>query len=55
MNVLKEQIDVLKIAQILLEITPAHVALAIVWQMMDKHAMVIKFVDLVYDHLSCMY
>ena len=40
MNVLKEQVGVLKFAQTLLEITSAHVALAIIWQAMDKRAMV---------------
>ena len=40
MNVLKEQMGVLKIAQTLLETTPARVAMAIVWQVMDKRAMV---------------
>lgn len=43
MNVLKVQIGVLKFAQTLSEITHAHVALAIVWQVMDKYAMVTLF------------
>ena len=40
MNVLKAQMGALRFAQTLLEITHALVPLGIVWQVMDKHAMV---------------
>lgn len=50
MNVLKVQIGVLNFARTLLEITHAHVALAIAWQVMDKHAMV-TLLDVVDDYI----
>lgn len=40
MNVLRVEIAVLRHVQILLGVIHAHVVQAIIWQVMDKHAMV---------------